>query len=90
MSQRVLITAAATGIGRVVAEAFVGQGARVHLCDVNEEALAEVSALSPLVSASRGRSGRKLRNSAAVSNAPVRISLPTRGSETRRAPRSPS
>lgn len=53
MSQRVLITAAATGIGRVVAEAFVGQGARVHLCDVNEEALAEVSALSPLVSASR-------------------------------------
>ncbi len=53
MSQRVLITAAATGIGRVVAEAFIGQGDRVHLCDVNEEALAEVSALSPLVSASR-------------------------------------
>lgn len=48
-----LITAAATGIGRVVAEAFVAQGARVHLCDVNEAALAEVAAVSPLITASR-------------------------------------
>lgn len=39
--QRVIITAAAAGIGRVVAEAFVRQGATVHLCDVNEAALAE-------------------------------------------------
>jgi len=53
VSQRVLITAAATGIGRVVAEAFVAQGARVHLCDVNEAALAEVSSVSPLITASR-------------------------------------
>lgn len=53
MSQRVLITAAATGIGRVVAEAFVAQGARVHLCDVNEQALDEIAAVSPLITATR-------------------------------------
>jgi NAD(P)-dependent dehydrogenase (short-subunit alcohol dehydrogenase family) len=35
VGQRVIITAAASGIGRVVAEAFVARGARVHLCDVN-------------------------------------------------------
>ncbi|MEY4174486.1 MAG: hypothetical protein RI900_1651 [Actinomycetota bacterium] len=48
-----LITAAATGIGRVVAEAFVAQGARVHLCDVNEQALDEIAAVSPLITARR-------------------------------------
>ena len=53
MSQRVIITAAASGIGRVIAEAFVAQGARVHLCDVNDEALAEVAALSPSIVAKR-------------------------------------
>jgi NAD(P)-dependent dehydrogenase (short-subunit alcohol dehydrogenase family) len=53
VSQRVLITAAATGIGRVVAEAFVAQGARVHLCDVNEQALDEIAAVSPLITARR-------------------------------------
>ena len=40
--QRVVITAAAAGIGRVVVEAFVAAGAVVHLCDVNEAALADV------------------------------------------------
>jgi NAD(P)-dependent dehydrogenase (short-subunit alcohol dehydrogenase family) len=50
--QRIIITAAASGIGRVVAEAFVAQGARVHLCDVNEVALAEVRAALPGVVAS--------------------------------------
>ena len=53
MTQRVIITAAASGIGRVVAEAFVGQGAKVHLCDVNEAALAEVSSALPGVVASK-------------------------------------
>ena len=32
--QRVLITAGAGGIGRVMAETFVEAGARVHICDV--------------------------------------------------------
>ena len=53
MSQRVIITAAASGIGRVIVEAFVAQGARVHLCDVNHEALAEMAALSPSIVATR-------------------------------------
>jgi NAD(P)-dependent dehydrogenase (short-subunit alcohol dehydrogenase family) len=45
--QRVIITAAAGGIGRVVAGAFAAQGARIHLCDVNDEALAEAAAALP-------------------------------------------
>ena len=40
MVQRVMITAAADGIGRAIAKAFAAEGARVHICDVNEEALA--------------------------------------------------
>ena len=39
--QRVLITAGAGGIGRVMAETFVGAGARVHICDVVKSALDE-------------------------------------------------
>lgn len=41
MAQRVMITAAADGIGHAIALAFAGQGARVHICDVNETALAK-------------------------------------------------
>lgn len=36
---RVLVTAGASGIGRVIAETFVAHGARVHICDVSREAL---------------------------------------------------
>ena len=32
--QRVLITAGAGGIGRVMTQTFVEAGARVHICDV--------------------------------------------------------
>ena len=39
MSLRVIITAAAAGIGRSIAAAFVANGARVHLCDVDTAAL---------------------------------------------------
>ncbi len=41
IAQRVMITAAATGIGRAMAKAFAEDGARVHVCDVNEQALAK-------------------------------------------------
>ncbi len=43
MSQRVLITADAGGIGLAIAKAFVGSGARVHLADVNADAMAEIT-----------------------------------------------
>lgn len=36
---RVIVTAAAAGIGREVARAFVHEGARVHICDVDRTAL---------------------------------------------------
>jgi NAD(P)-dependent dehydrogenase (short-subunit alcohol dehydrogenase family) len=39
--QRVLITAAADGIGRVMAETFVKAGAKVHICDVVSSAVDE-------------------------------------------------
>jgi NAD(P)-dependent dehydrogenase (short-subunit alcohol dehydrogenase family) len=41
MPQRVMITAAASGIGRHMAKAFHENGAKVHVCDVSEKALAE-------------------------------------------------
>jgi NAD(P)-dependent dehydrogenase (short-subunit alcohol dehydrogenase family) len=44
---RVLITAAATGIGRVMAETLVANGAQVHICDVANERLAECQAALP-------------------------------------------
>ena len=40
-TQRVMITAAAGGIGRAIAKAFAADGARVHICDVSEAALAK-------------------------------------------------
>ena len=36
---RVLVTAGAAGIGRVIAQTFVDNGARVHVCDVDEATL---------------------------------------------------
>src|SRR5437868_5749170 len=44
---RVLVTAGASGIGREIAAAFLGQGARVHVCDVAEERLAELGSRLP-------------------------------------------
>jgi len=38
--KRVIVTAGASGIGAALADAFAERGARVHLCDVDEQALA--------------------------------------------------
>lgn len=48
MSRRVIITAAATGIGRVVAQAFLDAGDQVHICDVNAAAIASCRGLPGL------------------------------------------
>ena len=38
--KRVLVTAGAAGIGRAIAATFLEHGARVHICDIDEAALA--------------------------------------------------
>ena len=39
VTQRVIVTAAARGIGRSIAAAFLTTGARVHICDVDDAAI---------------------------------------------------
>jgi NAD(P)-dependent dehydrogenase (short-subunit alcohol dehydrogenase family) len=46
---RVLVTAGGAGIGRVIARTFVEHGARVHICDVDEKALAGTKKQLPAV-----------------------------------------
>ncbi|MGI9200950.1 MAG: SDR family oxidoreductase [Woeseiaceae bacterium] len=43
----VLISGAASGIGRVIAEAFLADGAHVHVCDASSEAIAEFKEANP-------------------------------------------
>ncbi len=50
---RVLVTAGANGIGLEIARAFVAEGAKVHVCDVDAEALAALKHSDPAVTASR-------------------------------------
>ncbi|MDO8981449.1 MAG: SDR family oxidoreductase [Afipia sp.] len=44
---RVLVTAGANGIGLAIARAFAGEGAKVHVCDVDIEALKALKAGDP-------------------------------------------
>ncbi|HKO67763.1 MAG TPA: SDR family oxidoreductase [Burkholderiaceae bacterium] len=48
-SARVLVTAGASGIGLAIAREFIGEGAHVHVCDVDTRALADVSTNSPAI-----------------------------------------
>src|ERR687892_966586 len=47
---RVLVTEGAAGIGRVIARTFAEHGARVHICDIDEKALASTKKELPAVS----------------------------------------
>ena len=45
--QRVLVTAGAAGLGRATALAFAKAGARVHVCDIDADALTALSEQHP-------------------------------------------
>ncbi|MCB1815628.1 MAG: SDR family oxidoreductase, partial [Candidatus Competibacteraceae bacterium] len=51
--QRVLVTAGASGIGRAIADLLIAQGARVHICDVSDEFMADFRKVHPTASASK-------------------------------------
>jgi NAD(P)-dependent dehydrogenase (short-subunit alcohol dehydrogenase family) len=43
----VMITAGASGIGRVIAETFLSHGSRVHVCDIDPSAIDDFSRINP-------------------------------------------
>ncbi len=49
--QRVIITAGAQGLGRAMMEAFLAQGAHVHICDINPQTLADCKKAHPSITA---------------------------------------
>ncbi|WP_368904789.1 SDR family oxidoreductase [Taklimakanibacter lacteus] len=53
MLQRVMITAGGSGIGWAIAKAFADSGAKVHICDVDEKALGEVTESYPQIAATQ-------------------------------------
>ncbi|TFL15276.1 SDR family oxidoreductase [Pusillimonas caeni] len=54
MTQRVLITAGAGGIGLATAQAFLDRGARVHIMDIDAAALRRATADNPSITATQG------------------------------------
>jgi NAD(P)-dependent dehydrogenase (short-subunit alcohol dehydrogenase family) len=46
---RVIVTAGANGIGLAIARAFAGEGARVHVCDVDQAALSSLAKSDPAI-----------------------------------------
>lgn len=58
MAQRVLITAGAGGIGLAIAEAFAANGARVHIVDINADAVRQLTGSNPAIIGSVGDVGK--------------------------------
>jgi NAD(P)-dependent dehydrogenase (short-subunit alcohol dehydrogenase family) len=50
---RVLVSAGAGGIGLAIARRFVGEGAKVHVCDVDDMALSTLAKSDPMISRSQ-------------------------------------
>ncbi|MFT4788684.1 MAG: NAD(P)-dependent dehydrogenase (short-subunit alcohol dehydrogenase family), partial [Paraglaciecola sp.] len=48
----VLVTAGANGIGRKIAEKFLGYGCKVHVCDIDEKVIADFLEANPGATAS--------------------------------------
>jgi NAD(P)-dependent dehydrogenase (short-subunit alcohol dehydrogenase family) len=48
-ARRVVVTAGGGGIGLIIAQAFVAAGDRVHVCDVNADALERVTRDNPAI-----------------------------------------
>ena len=49
---RVMVTAGTAGIGLAIARAFVREGAKVHVCDVDSDALGRLAASDPAITSS--------------------------------------
>ncbi len=49
---RVLVTAGANGIGLAIAKAFVAEGARIHVCDIDTTALSDLKKSDPALTQS--------------------------------------
>ena len=73
MSQRVLITAGAGGIGREFARAFAATGARVFVCDIDDNALAAISREIPGLIAQRCDMARRAEIERMVPDAIARL-----------------
>ena len=52
-ARRIIITAAGTGIGREIASRFAGEGAQVHVCDVDSHGLDQLTSQHPNISTAR-------------------------------------
>jgi NAD(P)-dependent dehydrogenase (short-subunit alcohol dehydrogenase family) len=50
---KVLVTAGANGIGLSIAKAFESEGAKVHICDVDDEALPDVAGVDAKITSSK-------------------------------------
>jgi NAD(P)-dependent dehydrogenase (short-subunit alcohol dehydrogenase family) len=52
MAQRVLVTGAGDSVGRAIAERFLGNGHKVHICDIRTDAIEATLKANPGLSAS--------------------------------------